>query len=74
MIRIWNSSAEIPSPPLPVGEDSWESLGLQKDQTNQSKGNQLWIFIGRTDSAASLLWPPDAKNWLIEKDLDAGKD
>ena len=40
------------------------------------KGNQSWIFIGRTDAEAEtpLLWPPDVKNWLITKDLDAGKD
>ena len=49
-----------------VGEDFWESLG----------GNQFWIFIGRTDAKAEtpILWPPDAKNWLIWKDSDAGKD
>ena len=39
-----------------------------------SKGNQPWIFIGRTDARAPILWPPDAKNWLIGKDPDAGKD
>ena len=40
------------------------------------KGNQSWIFIGRMDAEAetSILWPPDAKNWLIWKDPDAGKD
>ena len=40
------------------------------------KGNQPWIFIGRTDAEAEvpILWPPDAKNWLTGKDLDAGKD
>ena len=40
------------------------------------KGSQSWIFIGRTDSEAEtpILWPSDAKNWLIEKDPDAGKD
>ena len=38
------------------------------------KGNQSWIFIGSTDAAAPILWPPDAKKWLIGKDLDAGKD
>ena len=39
------------------------------------KGNQPWIFIGRTaaEAEAPILWPPDAKNWLIWKDLDAGK-
>jgi len=40
------------------------------------KGNQSWIFIGRTDAEAetSILWLPNAKNWLIGKDPDAGKD
>ena len=38
------------------------------------KGNQPWIFIGRTDAEASILWPPDAKSQLIGKDSDAGKD
>ena len=38
------------------------------------KGNQSWIFIGRTDNKTLILWSPDAKNWLIEKDPDAGKD
>ena len=41
-----------------------------------SKGNQSWIFIGRTDAEAEtpVLWPPDVTNWLIGKDPDAGKD
>ena len=38
------------------------------------KGNQPWIFIGRTDAETPIFWPPGAKNWLIVKDLDAGKD
>ena len=40
------------------------------------KGNQSWMFIGRTDAEAKapVLWPPDAKSWLIGKDPDAGKD
>ena len=40
------------------------------------KGNQSWIFTERTDAEAEapILWPPDAKNWLIGKDPDAGKD
>ena len=40
------------------------------------KGNQSSIFIGRTDAKAEapIIWPPDAKNWLIRKDPDAGKD
>ena len=40
------------------------------------RGNQLWIFIGRTDAEAEalIMWPPDVKSWLIGKDPDAGKD
>ena len=40
------------------------------------KGNQSWIFIGRTDVGAEtpIFWPPDANSWLIRKDPDAGKD
>ena len=38
------------------------------------KGNQSWIFTGRTDVEAPILWPPGVKNWLIRKDPDAGKD
>ena len=58
-----------------VGEDSWESLGLQGDPTSPSKGDQYWVFIGRTDAEAEalILWPPDVKSWLIGKDPDAGK-
>ena len=46
------------------------------DQTSQPKGNQPWIFIGRTDAEveAPTLWPPDVKSWLTGKDSDAGKD
>ena len=45
-------------------------------QTVHPKGNQTWIFIGRTDAKAetAILWPPDAKNWLIWKAPDVGKD
>ena len=44
--------------------------------TVNPKGNQSWIFIGKTDAEAEapILWPPDEKNWLIGKDPDAGKD
>ena len=48
----------------------------QRDQTVNHKGNQSWIFFGGTDAGAEspILWPPDAMNWLIGKDPDAGKD
>ena len=56
------------------GEDPWVSLGLQVHQNSQSKRNQSLIFIGRSEVEAPILWQPDAKNWLIGKDPDAGKD
>ena len=58
-----------------TGEDSRESLGLQ-EQISHPKGNQPWIFIGRTDAETEspILWPPDANSKLIEKDSDAGAD
>ena len=49
-------------------------LDCKEIQPVHPKGNQPWIFIGRTDAEAPILWPPDAKNWLIGKDPDAGKD
>ena len=59
-----------------VGEDSWESLGLQGDPTSPSKRNQSWVFIGRTDVEAEtpIIWPADTKTWFIWKDPNAGKD
>ena len=51
-------------------------LDCKEIQPVHPKGNQSWIFIGRTDAEAEtpLLWPLDAKSWLIGKDPDAGKD
>ena len=51
-------------------------LDCNEIQPVHPKGNQSWIFIGRTDAEAEtpLLWPPDVKTWLIWKDPDAGKD
>ena len=51
-------------------------LDWKEIQPVNPKGNQSWIFIGRidTETATPILWPPDAKNWLIWKDPDAGKD
>ena len=57
-----------------VLEKTLESpLDCKEIKPVNSKGNQSWIFIGRTDAEASILWPPDKKNWLIGKDPDAGK-
>ena len=52
------------------------SLDSKKIKPVNPKGNQRWIFIGRTDAEAEapILGPPDVKNWLIGKDPDAGKD
>ena len=56
-----------------VLEKDWESLGLQGDKSVNPKGNQSWIFIGRTDAETPILRLPDAKNWLIGKILMLGK-
>ena len=60
-----------------VLEKTLESLlDCEEIKPVNPKGNQSWIFIGRTDAEAeaTILWPPDAKNWLTGKDPDAGKD
>ena len=51
------------------------SLDCKEIKPINPKGNQSWIVIGRTDAEAEtpILWPPDAKNWLIWEDPDAGK-
>ena len=65
--------------------DVWSAAGAHRRHSSPSfreiqpvhpKGSQSWIFIGRTvaEAEAPILWPPDAKNWLIWKDPDAGKD
>ena len=59
-----------------VLEDSWESLDSKEIKQVNPKGNQPWIFIGRTDAEAeaTIIWPPDSKSWLVGKDPEAGKD
>ena len=60
-----------------VLEKTLESLlDIKEIQPVHPKGNQSWIFIGRTDAEAEtpILWPPDTKSWLIWKDPDAGKE
>ena len=60
-----------------VLEKTLESpLDCKEIQPVHSKGDQSWVFFGRTDAAAEtpVLWPPHAKSWLIGKDSDAGRD
>ena len=60
-----------------VLEKTLESpLGSKEIQSVHPKGNQSWVFIGRTDAEAEspIFWPPDEKNWLIGKEPDAGQD
>ena len=52
-----------------AGKDSLESFGLYWDLTSQS-----WIFVGRAEAEAPVIWPLDEKNWLTGKDSDAGED
>ena len=58
-----------------AGEDlriPWRAR--RSNQLTYSKGNQCWIFTGKTDAEAPILWPPDVKNQLMGKDPHAGKD
>ena len=60
-----------------VLEKTLESLlDCKEMQPVNPKGNQFWIFIGGTDAEAetTILWPPNAKNWLIGKDPNSGQD
>ena len=60
-----------------VLEKTLESpLDSKEIKSLNPKGNQSWIFIGRTDAEAEapILWPPDAKDWLFGKDPEVGKD
>ena len=66
-LRFWTEVLEK------ILESSLDCKGIQPVHP---KGNQSWVFIGRTDAEAEtpILWPPDANNWLIWKDSDAGND
>ena len=82
--RRFVSSGDItPTSPVFYQHDScWRAifaewrLDCKEIQPIHPKGNQSWIFIGRTAAEAEtpILWPPDLKKWLIWKDPDAGKD
>ena len=80
-MRVWPqrklSAEELMLLNYGVGGDSWESfLDFKEIKPANPKGNQSWIFIGRTDAEAetTIHWPLNEKNWLIGKDPDAGKD
>jgi len=52
----------------------WTARFCPLDKPVNPEGNQSWVFIGRTDAEALILWPPDVKSWLIGKDPDVRKD
>ena len=59
-----------------VGEDFESPLDCKEIQPVHPKGDQSWVFIGRTDAKAEapILWPPDVKSQFTGKDPNAGKD
>jgi len=63
--KLWKASLE---------KNLQSPLDSKKIKRINLKGNQLWIFIGRTDVEAPIFWPSKVKSWLIWKDPDAGKD
>ena len=56
------------------GEVPWESLDWKEIKSANPKGNQSWVFTGRTNAEAPIFWPPDVKSQVIENDSDSGKD
>ena len=77
-VGLWRklSAEEVMLLNCGVGEDSWESLGLQGDPTSLFWRRSALGFFGRNDAKAEtpILWPPHVKSWLIGKDSDAGRD
>ena len=55
-------------------ENPWISLDSKEIKSTYPKGNQSWIFIGRTNAEVPVCWPPDVKSRLTGKNTDAGKD
>ena len=74
--RLGRELYEILSLPNYAEKTLESPLDCKEIQLVQPKGNQSWIFIGKTDAEAEtpILWPPDVKNWLIGKDPVSGKD
>ena len=70
----WLSTERIPCQTVVLEKILKSPLDSKEIKPVNPKGNQPWIFIGRTDAEAPILWPPEAKSWLIGKDPDAGKD
>ena len=79
-VRMWEldyKESWVPKNWTVVLEKTLESpLNCKEIQPVHPKGDQSWVFTGRTDAEAEapILWPPDVKNWLFRKDRDAGKD
>ena len=77
-VRVWLwrklSTKELMLLNCGVGEDSWESLGLQGDPPDYSEGDQPWDFYGRNDTKAEtpVLWPPHQRVDWLEKTLTLG--
>ena len=85
-LSLRQSVTSMREKPIATNDDafelwSWRRLlrvpwTARQIQPVHPKGNQSWMFTGRTDAETEtpILWPPDAKSWLIGKDSDAGKD
>ena len=77
-VGLWRklSAQELMLLNCDVGEDSWESLGLQGDPTSSSWRKSVLSVHWKDwcEAETPILWPPDVKSWLFRKDPDAGKD
>ena len=77
-VRLWRklSAEKLMLLNCGVGESLESPLDFKEIHPVHPKGDQSWVFIGRTDAEAEtpILWPPNAKSWLIWKHPDAGRD
>ena len=81
--HVWTCELDCKESWAPIIDAFWtvvlektphSALDCKEIKPVSPKGNQSWIFIGRTDTEAPTLWPPDVKDWLFQKDPDAGQD
>ena len=72
--QVGSLSLHHPSPNIVLEKTFENPLDSKEIKPVNPKENQHWILTGRTEAEAPILWPPDAKFWLIGKDPDSGKD
>ena len=73
-LKLTNLSLDLSAATPDLGWGTAPLGHCKEIQPGHSKGDQSWVFFGRTDAETPILWPPHVKSWLIGKDSDAGRD